>query len=42
MKPKGVTTQMKALGEYFLLVVLTLLQNRVHVFLVCFFAIFFV
>ena len=24
MKPKGVTTQMKALGEYFLMVVFTL------------------
>ena len=32
MKPKGVTTQMKALDEYFLMVVFTLLQNRVHVF----------
>ena len=31
-KPKGVTTQMKALDEYFLMVVLTLLLNRVHVF----------
>ena len=32
MKPKGVTTQMKALDEYFLLVVFTLLLNRAHVF----------
>ena len=31
-KPKGVTTQMKALDEYFLMVVFTLLLNRVHVF----------
>ena len=30
MKPKGVTTQMKALNEYFLMVVFTLLLNRVH------------
>ena len=29
--PKGVTTQMKALDEYFLLVVLTLLLNTVDV-----------
>ena len=32
MKPKGVTTQMKALDEYFLMVVFTLLLNRVNVF----------
>ena len=32
MKPKGVTTQMKALDEYFLMMVFTLLLNRVHVF----------
>ena len=32
MKPKGVTTQMKALDEYFLMVVFTLLLNTVHVF----------
>ena len=32
MKSKGVTTQMKALGEYFLMVVFMLLLNRVHVF----------
>ena len=32
MKPKGVTTQMKALNESFLMVVFTLLLNRVHVF----------
>ena len=32
MKPKGVTTQMKALNEDFLMVVLTLLLNRVCVF----------
>ena len=31
-KPKGVTAQMKALSEYFLLVVFTLLLNRLHVF----------
>ena len=31
-KPKGVTTQMKALDGYFLMAVFTLLQNRVHVF----------
>ena len=30
MEPKGVTTQMKALEEYFLMVVFTLLLNRVH------------
>ena len=29
---KGVTTQMKALDEYFLMVVFMLLLNRVHVF----------
>ena len=32
MKPKGVTTQMKALNESFQMVVFTLLLNRVHVF----------
>ena len=32
MKPKGVATQRKALDEYFLIVVFTLLLNRVHVF----------
>ena len=32
MKPKGVTTQMKALDEYFLMVVFTLLLNTVNVF----------
>ena len=32
MKPKGATTQMKALDEYFLMVVFTLLLKRVHVF----------
>ena len=31
MKPKGVTTQMKALNMYFLIVVFMLLLNRVHV-----------
>ena len=31
MKSKGVTTQMKALDEYFLTVVFTLLLNRLHV-----------
>ena len=30
MKPKGVTTQMKALDEYFLMVVFTLLLNTVQ------------
>ena len=32
MKSKGVTTQMKALDEYFLMVVFMLLLNRVHGF----------
>ena len=32
MKPKGVTIQMKALDEYFLMVVFKLLLNRVNVF----------
>ena len=32
MKPKGVTTQMKALDESFLMVVFTSLLNTVHVF----------
>ena len=32
MKPKGVTTQMKALDEDFLMVVFALLLNRLHVF----------
>ena len=32
MKSKGVTTQMKALDEYFPIVVFTLLLNRVHDF----------
>ena len=32
MKSKGVTTQMKALKEYFLMVVFMLLLNRVNVF----------
>ena len=31
MKPKCVTTQMKALDEYFLMVVFTLLLSRGHV-----------
>ena len=31
MKPKGVTTQMKALDDYFQMAVFTLLLNRVHV-----------
>ena len=31
-KSKCVTTQMKALDEYFLMVVFTLLLNEVHVF----------
>ena len=30
MKSKGVTTQIKALDEYFLMVVFMLLQNRGH------------
>ena len=30
MKPKGVTTQMKALDEYILMVVFVLLLKRVH------------
>ena len=29
-KPKGVTTQMKALGEYILMVLFVLLLKRVH------------
>ena len=37
MKPKGVTTQMKALDEYFLMVVFMLLLNRAHVFVICYF-----
>ena len=32
MKPKDVTTQMKALNEYFLMGVVMLLLNRLHVF----------
>ena len=32
MKATGVTTQMKALDKYFLVVVFTLLLNRLHVF----------
>ena len=32
MKPEGVTTQMKALDEYFVMVVFTLLLNKVHIF----------
>ena len=32
MKSKGVTTQMKALDEYFLIVVFTYLLNTVHGF----------
>ena len=32
MKPKGVTTQMKALREYFLMAVFTLLLNIFLVF----------
>ena len=32
MKPKCVTTQTKALNEYFLMVLFTLLLNRLHVF----------
>ena len=37
MKSKGVTTQIKALDEYFLMVVLTLLLNSVRVFRICMF-----
>ena len=36
MKPKGVTTQMKALDDYFLMVLFTLLLNRVNVFFAIF------
>ena len=36
MKSKGVTTQMKALDEYFLMVVFTLLLKRLRVFAECF------
>ena len=32
MKPKGVTTQMKALDEYFLMVAFTLFLDGVHIF----------
>ena len=32
MKPKCVTTQTKALNEYFLMVLFTLLLNRLNVF----------
>ena len=32
MKPQCVTTQMKPLHEYFLMVVFRLLLNKVHVF----------
>ena len=32
MKTKGVTTQMKALDQYVLVVVFTLLLNRLHAF----------
>ena len=32
MESKGVTTQMKALDEYFLMVVFVFLLNRVHDF----------
>ena len=35
MKPKCVTILMKALDEYFLMVVFMLLLNRVHVFTIC-------
>ena len=34
MKPKGVTTQMKALDEYILMVVFMLLLNRIHDFVI--------
>ena len=37
MKSKGVTTQMKALDEYFLMVLATLLLNRVLIFAICMF-----
>ena len=32
MKSKGVTTQMEALNQYFLMVMFTSLLNRIHVF----------
>ena len=35
MESKGVTTQMKALDEYFLMVVFVLLPNRICVFAIC-------
>ena len=35
MIPKGVTTQMKALDEYFLMVVFTWLLSRAPVFAIC-------
>ena len=35
MKPKSVTTQMKALDVYFLMVVFMFLLNKVHVFAIC-------
>ena len=38
-KPKGVTTQMKALDEYFLMAGFTLLLNRVHDFAILMFII---
>ena len=37
LKPKGVTTQMKALNEYFLMAVFTLLLSRVHICANCMF-----
>ena len=40
MKLKGVTTPMKALNEYFVMVVFTLLLNTVHVFAIFVFTIF--
>ena len=37
-KPKGVTTQVKALNEDFLMMLFTLLLNRVHIFAIFFFS----
>ena len=34
MKPKGVTTQMKSLAEYFLMVLFISFLSRVHIFAV--------
>ena len=37
MKSKAVTIQVKVVCEYFLMVVLTLLLNKLHVFAICIF-----